>query len=174
MHPLSGPYLIGMAVLALGGLLKLVRPDDTVNAMRAVGLPATRTVARLLGVWESGVAAGAIVAAGPLFPVLAGVSYAGFAAFVLAALRRGTAVQSCGCFGKVETPPSLAHLVVNVGAAGTSFAYAATSNRSLVGEIVTSPGEALPLLALSAVGVYLVYVALTALPETLGQLGAGR
>lgn len=174
MHPLSGPYLIGMIVLALGGLLKIVRPDDTTNAMRTMGFPSHRLLSRGMGVSEIGLAVGAVALPGPLFPILAGITYLAFAAFVVSALRRGIAIQSCGCFGRVDTPPSLSHVVVNIAAAASSFAFAATSNTSLARQVLTNATEAIPLVSLSAVGVYVVYLALTALPETLSKVHPER
>jgi hypothetical protein len=47
----------------------------------------------------------------------AAVLYAGFTVFTLAAIRGRIPVQSCGCFGRVDTPPSLIHVVYNASAA---------------------------------------------------------
>lgn len=170
MHPLSGPYLIAMSVLALGGLLKVVRPADTANAMRAMNLPASEGLARLMGIGEISIAFGAVIVPGPVLPTVAGLAYIAFTMFVAAALLRRIPIQSCGCFGRVDTPPSLAHVVVNLAAATTAFAFAATAHQTIASQLSEHAKEAVPLLALSGVGVYLVYAALTALPETLAEV----
>ena len=51
-------------------------------------------------------------------------AYAGFAVFILVALRRGWALSSCGCFGRPDTPPTPAHAVLNAGAAASAVWWA--------------------------------------------------
>ena len=57
-----------------------------------------------------GVAAIAVGGAALWWAVAA--SYLAFGAFVLAALRKGTMIGSCGCFGREETPPHWTHVVL--------------------------------------------------------------
>ena len=55
--------------------------------------------------------------------------YLAFAGFVVVALRTGAPISSCGCFGKVDTPPSVVHVVLDLAFAGVAVAaaFAATS-----------------------------------------------
>ena len=54
------------------------------------------------------------------FAALVAVSYLAFAGFVIVALRSGAPISSCGCFGKVDTPPSVVHVVLDVAFAGVA------------------------------------------------------
>ncbi len=170
MHPLSGPLFVALVVLTLGGVLKIVRPDDTANAMRAMGLPSHRALVRSMGGAEVALGLSTLVWAMPILAFAVAVAYVAFAGFVLLALRRGLSIQSCGCFGRVDTPPSAAHLAVNLSAAATAVGWAVTADRSFVSQLGDHLAEGIPLLVLSLVGVYLVYVALTAFPETMAEV----
>src|SRR4051812_10747982 len=117
MEALAGPVVVVAALLALAGGLKVVRPAPTAGALRAMRLPAAVPLVRVLGVGEValGVSAG-IPFARPLLVLLA-AAYLAFAAFVMAALGANTPLQSCGCFGEADTPPSAVHVGLNLAAA---------------------------------------------------------
>lgn len=160
---LAGPYLAALAVLMAAGALKLVRPDTTAKALREVGLPASPTGVRAGALLELIVAAGALVGAGRPFAAMVAASYAGFAVFVLAALRKGTPLSTCGCFGTADTPPTAVHLVLNLAAAGVAAAVAVAG-----ADITTLEGSLLlrvAFLASTATTVWLAYVALAVLPK---------
>lgn len=107
---------IAVALLGASGIAKLADPDPTTGAMQAAGLPSSTVVSRLLGLAEIVVAAGALVAGGPWLLAGAGL-YAGFALFALYAVRRELPIQSCGCFGRDDTPPTTTHVAFNAAAA---------------------------------------------------------
>jgi hypothetical protein len=96
----------------VGGALKLVDPSGTVGAMRALGLP--------LGTDRVRVLAGAEVILGMLawsvssrvLTALVALSFAAFFGVTVLALVRKVPIDSCGCLGRLETPPSWRHLVV--------------------------------------------------------------
>ncbi len=107
---------ITLLLLGASGVAKAVDPDPTSGALRAAGLPSSRLISRSLGVAELTAAAlGLGATAMALIP--AAILYAGFTVFTLAAIRGRIPVQSCGCFGRVDTPPSLIHVVYNASAA---------------------------------------------------------
>jgi uncharacterized membrane protein YphA (DoxX/SURF4 family) len=163
VSPLAGPFLAAVALLGAAGALKVVRPDTTAKALRELGLPASPTAVRVGALLELIVAAGALVGGGRLFAALVAASYAGFAAFVLAALRKGTPLSTCGCFGTADTPPTAIHLVLNIAAAGVAAAVAVTG-----ADITTLEGSLLlrvAFLGSTAVTVWLAYVALAVLPK---------
>lgn len=146
--------------------MKAWRPAATVGALRALRLPSKPWFVRVLGLLEVGVGATALAFDSRAAAVMVAVSYAAFAGFVMLALRRGTMVGSCGCFGRADTPPTLTHLVLNVAAAavaagivarpsGASFA-ATVADESLLGIPFT-------LLCLTCAG--LVYLAFTRLAQ---------
>ena len=87
-----GPYAASAGLLLLGGALKLVNPADTANALSAAGWPSGRVLVRLGAAVEVAIAAAALAVGGRVPAALVAVSYAGFAGFVLAALRRGSPI----------------------------------------------------------------------------------
>jgi hypothetical protein len=166
---LAGPFLVTVALLLAGGALKVVRPAFTARAMREMGLRVSPTVVRAGAMAELAVAAGALVGGGRPLAALVAASYAGFAAFVLAALRRGVPLSSCGCFGADDTPPTIVHLVLNVAAALVAGAVAVGgSGAAGLAEVANLDGSVLlrvAFLASTAVSVWLAYVALAILPK---------
>ena len=164
---LTGPVLAAAGLLALAAPGKLLRPSLTTNALRQLGLPGSAVLVRLLGVGELALAAAVWLA--PSRPVLAllALAYAAFAGFVAVALRRGTALSSCGCFGRADTPPTRVHLGVVVTAALVAVAAVVTGSGS-VGEVVADgPAYGVPLLAAIAVTVWLSWAALAVLPRVV-------
>jgi hypothetical protein len=170
MLSLAGPYLAATALLALGGLLKVARPSETANALAALHLPAHAGLVRTLGLAEVAIGTMAFATSFALAAVLTALAYLGFAGFVLLARRSGTPVQSCGCFGKAETPPSVIHIVVNLTAALIAALVAWKPIPSLGRLLADQPGAGIPLLMLTALTVYLLYIMLTVLPQTLNTL----
>jgi hypothetical protein len=166
---LAGPFLVTVALLLAGGALKVVRPAFTARAMRDMGLPVSPTVVRAGALVELAIAAGALVGGGRPLAALVAASYAGFALFVLAALRRGVPLASCGCFGADDTPPTTVHLVLNVAATLVAGAVALTgSGAGGLAEIANLEGSSLlgvAFLASTAASVWLAYVALAVLPK---------
>lgn len=163
MSTLAGPFLAAVALLGAAGALKLVRPSTTAKALRELGLPASPTLVRAGALAELIIAAGALVGGGRPFAILVAVSYAAFAGFVLAALRRGTPLSTCGCFGAPDTPPTAVHLFLNLAAAGVATAVAVTGAQ-------TTTLEGSLLLRVAFIGstlatVWLAYVALAVLPK---------
>ena len=169
MSTLAGPFLVTIVVLAGAGALKVVRPAFTARAIREMGLPVTPAIVRAGALVELAIAAGALVGGGRPLAALVAASYAGFAVFVLAALRRGTPLSSCGCFGADDTPPTGVHLGLNVAAAAVAGAVALTgSGAGGLTEITNLEGSLLlrvAFLASTAASAWLAYVALTVLPK---------
>jgi hypothetical protein len=158
MQALTAPYLAAALLLLAAGLAKAIEPLSLVRALRAAGLTVR---APLLARWVR-VLAGAealLGLAGAVHPtrlpaIGVAVSYAGFTAFVLRALSAGSPLASCGCFGKVDTPPTPGHVVVTAALALSSAGVATGSSARLD----------LPLVLVSAALAYVTYVALAALP----------
>ncbi|MEZ5207465.1 MAG: hypothetical protein R2690_10925 [Acidimicrobiales bacterium] len=80
MPVLTGPLDALAVVLFVAGIAKLARPDATVPALRAVWLPASALVVRLVGVLEVVAAATVLAFGGPVGAAAACVLYAAFAA----------------------------------------------------------------------------------------------
>ena len=167
MEALAGPVVVMSVLLALAGAMKVAQPASTMGALRAMRLPSSPGVVRVLGVVEIVVAAAAgITFERPLLALLAAM-YLAFAAFVAAALGANTPLQSCGCFGRADTPPSTVHLGLNLTAACVALVAAATSTPSLTDTLSDQPWSGIPFAFLVAVSVYLCVTLLTVLPLTM-------
>jgi hypothetical protein len=94
-------------------------------------------------------------------------SYLAFAAFVVAALRRGTMIGTCGCFGREETPPHATHVVLNLVLAGVAAAVAVTAAGAPLDAVVEHPGPGAAVLVLGAVSLLLLHAAYVDLPRAL-------
>lgn len=166
----AGPFAIATTLLVLGGMLKAVRPGDTARALKLVGVPlAVPATVRVGGAIEAGIGAWALMTADRWSAIVVAASYVVFAAFVGLALVRGLAISSCGCFGKADTPPSLAHVVVNAGAVLAAAATALDPGAGLLEILADQPIGGVGFVILVATGVLLALAALTDLPKVLAQ-----
>ena len=167
MNAAAGPFTIAALLLAAGGIAKTLSPGDTTNAIRAIGLPAAPLLVRTGGLLEAALGGVAIATGARVPAILVGLSYLAFAAFVSVALRRGTPIATCGCFGKADTPPSLVHVAVNIGAAVAALVIAIDPGDGLADVVRDQPLSGVPYLLLVVVGTYVAFLALTLLPRTL-------
>jgi hypothetical protein len=103
---------------------------------------------------------------------LVALSYLGFAAFVGLALRRGSPVSSCGCFGRADSPPTVSHAALNLAAAATAGWAALHAHADVVTVLRRQPLAGVPLVLLIGAGAYLAYLVMGALPKTLAAGGA--
>ena len=126
-----------------------------------------RVVVRIGGAVEAVIGVAALFVGGPVLCALVAVSYLAFAIFVAVALRTGAPISSCGCFGKVDTPPSLVHVVLDVAFAGVATAAAITGDVALPDVLGDQPLAGVPFLLLLAIGCSLVFLAFTSLPKTM-------
>lgn len=171
MPVLAGPALVAAALIVLAGAQKLVEPTMAVGALRSLRLPGSPMLVRAGSCGEMVIGLMAIVDGGPLWWGLVALSYGAFALFVLAALRAGTMIGSCGCFGREETPPHFLHVGIDVVLAGIAAAMAARSGPELMTALVDEPGAAVPLVSLSAISIFLLYAAFVYLPRALRPAG---
>lgn len=174
MDILAGPFYAVGLLLALAGGFKAVRPLPTVGALRAVRARASPALVRLLGAGEVVVGLGAAITAWAPLAAMVAVAYAGFAGFVAAALRRGTPLQSCGCFGTDDLPPTRIHLAVNIGCCLVAGAATVTRVDGLPAVVADQPWAGVPFLVLVAVTVWFLYLLLTLLPAVGRPSSAAR
>jgi len=163
--------LVAASLLALAGAQKLLDPTMTVGALRALGLPASNGLVRLGSAAELALGAAALVAGGAALWVLVSASYLAFAVFVVGALRRGTMIGTCGCFGKEETPPHWSHVVLNLGLATGSGLVVWREPGSVLDALAGAPGAAAVVVPLGALALLLLHAAYVDLPRALS---AGR
>lgn len=168
---LTGPVLVAAVLLALAAPGKWRRPDDTVRALQAVRLPASRVAVRALAVGELAVAGAVVLAPSRPVLVLLALCYLGFGAFVVLSLRSRTALATCGCFGRPDTPPTRVHVGVVLAAALAAAGATVTGSASLA-EVLDAPGTGLPLLGTVAVGAWLAWASLSMLPQLLAAARA--
>ena len=84
------------------------------------------------------------------------------------ALRSGSPISSCGCFGKVDTPPSPVHVVIDLLAAGVAATVALAGDMVALPDVLADqPLLGVPFVILAVTGIYLVFLSFTALPKTL-------
>jgi hypothetical protein len=171
---LSGPYLVAAALLAVAGAEKLWHPDGTRRALVAAGWPAPRPAVRLGGALEAALGVSAALVGGPLLAAGVAASYLLLSGFVLFALTRGTPLSSCGCFGQVDTPPTIGHLTVNLVAAAVAAGVAAGPTVRIEATIGRQPLLGVPFVVLAGTAAYLVYLMLTSSARLLAvRRGAG-
>jgi hypothetical protein len=142
----------GLLLLGAGGA-KVVDPARTVGALAALGLPVSPTVVRVGAAGEAVLGAVTLVVGGRVPAVLVGVSFAAFASFVLAALRSGRPIGTCGCFGRADTPPRPSHVAVDVVFAAAGVAGAVVGVAPVLDSSVPETAAAVAL----AVGAYLLF-----------------
>lgn len=167
MPALTGPALAAAALLALAGAQKLLDPSMTSGALRAMHLPSSPTLVRAGAGGELVLGTSAIVGGGVLLWWAAAVSYLLFAAFVTCALRSGSMIGSCGCFGREDTPPHPTHIVLNVLLASVCGAVGVQDAGAPLQDLADHPGSAVLLLALVGLCVYLLHAAFVELPRAL-------
>jgi hypothetical protein len=81
----------------------------------------------------------AVVVGGAALWWAVAASYLAFGAFVVAALRHGTMIGSCGCFGREETPPHWSHVALDAGLAGVAVLTAQRSPGSPLDALADDP-----------------------------------
>ena len=152
-------------LLVVAGAAKLIRPADGFAGL--VGFRTRPVVVRLIGAVEA-VAGIAALIAGGLAAWIVGLLYAAFALVVLRAVLAGA--DSCGCFGRLDAPPSQIHVAGNLTLAAASFIAAGAASPpvpALVQAAGESPATGVALAVVIALLAGLVLVAFTALPEAL-------
>ncbi len=170
---------LGCALLALAGAFKMKDPAPTVGAMRALRLPASLMSVRLMGFAEVAIGLVAALTGSSIAMGFVGIAYVAFALIVLAAMNAKTQIQSCGCFGKTDTPPSWIHFGTNCVFAVVALVSAVIGSESLPELLSKQAMYAVPFLITFAVALYIVVLGLTVLPSTrrpqlVGSVGNQR
>jgi hypothetical protein len=169
MPALTGPALVAALLIAVAGAAKVADPTMTVGALRALGLPSSPQLVRTGAAAELALGLLAVVVGVPALWWLVAVSYLAFAGFVVAALRAGTVVGSCGCFGREDTPPHVIHLVLDLALAGVAAAAAVRDIGAPLDAILDDRGQGVIVAGLSVLAVFLLLAAFVDLPRALVQ-----
>ena len=166
MTVLAGPFAAAAVLLAVGGALKVVRPDDTAVALRMAGLGVRAPAVRAGAAAEVLLGASALATGNALLVAAVAISYAAFTGFVAVALARHLPLASCGCLGGIDTPPTRLHLAINAGAAAVSAAAAVRGLPPFHEVVADQPLAGIPFLTLVALAVWLAAVAMSDLPRS--------
>jgi len=169
MNVVIGPFAIAASLLVVGGVAKAVWPGDTAHALHLAGVPVPASLVRLGGALEAGLGVWAVLSASRLSAALVVVSYVGFAVFVAVAMARGLPLASCGCFGRLDMPPSAVHLVIDAAAVAVAIAVASDPGDGLRRVLEDQPAKGVPYAVLVIAGTVAALAALTALPRALGE-----
>ena len=153
-------------LLVAAGAAKLSRPTQGVADL--LGFRAPAPLVRLVGGSEVAIGVVALLVGGPLAWAV-GLIYVSFAVIVLRAVL--VEARSCGCFGRLDAPPSWVHVGGNLALAAVSFAAAGEARPPaavIMETLVDSPAAGVALALEIIVVAGLALVAFTALPEALG------
>ncbi len=124
MDVLQLPFTSAALLRAFAGVQKLRAPHALGRALRTARLPHHPAAVRVFAVVEIGLAIAAITIHQRVVAIAVAALYAAFAAFVVWALSRGLAIESCGCFGRADAKPSPTHVVLNAFAAAVAVLVA--------------------------------------------------
>jgi hypothetical protein len=164
MSLLVAPFFVAAALMALSGAAKLRRPDSLARTLGAAGLPDRVWLVRALATAEVAVGVACLVVPAPRTALALAGLYAVFAAFLLYVVAAKLPVPSCGCLGERETPPSLVHVGLDVGAAGVAVLVALDPVPPVHEALRDLSYAAPPFLAGCLAAGYLAYLAVAFLP----------
>ena len=166
MSVISAIHASAAVLLVLAGAAKLSRPAP--GWADLLGFRVRAPVVRLVGASEAAIGVAALFLGGAAAWAV-GLLYAAFALVVLRAVLAGA--DSCGCFGRLDAPPSLVHVVGNLVLAAVSWGAAGAPSPpipAVVQSMGDSPVVGAALAAVVALLAGLLLVSFTALPEALG------
>ena len=173
MTALAGPFYVFALLLIAAGVLKMIDPRATAGALNAAGLPSRFVLVRVLGGLEIVIGAGAFASGSASFAAALAAAYLTFAVFIVVARMRNLPVASCGCFGKDDTPPSLAHVVLTGVASAVGGVLTFDPIGPVVDVVESQPWAGVPFLGATLVATYLTYVILTDLARTMSIVSDG-
>ncbi len=172
MSVVSAIHASAALLLVVAGAAKLSRRAQGVEDL--LGFRAPTPLVRLVGASEAAVGIAALFLGGPTAWAV-GLLYASFAVVVLRAVLAGAG--SCGCFGRLDAPPSWVHVLGNLALAAVSLAAAGAPSPpvpAIVQTISDRPTVGAALAMEVALMAGLGLAAFTALPEALGARTSRR
>jgi hypothetical protein len=125
----AAPALATSVLLIATGSAKALHPNTA-----AVGLPLIRTqrrattTNRVVGVIEVVVGLAGVVIGSRLIDAVTAALFVGFGVVSLVGVR--SQAPTCGCVGKTDTPPTMAHVAMSAIFAGVAAVAAAVGDRS--------------------------------------------
>lgn len=119
------PFFVAALLLVVAGIAKMREPAPLSRVLRALHLPESDRVVRLLAISEIGVGISALVYPSTASAVLVAALYTLFSAVLLIVRLGRIDVPSCGCLGDREAPVSLLHVGLNAIAVAAALVIAA-------------------------------------------------
>jgi hypothetical protein len=164
---IAAPFYVAAGLLAVEGVVKLIRPMPARRALVDAGLPQGRLAVAALGLAQVAVGGAALISPGSATAWALAAMYAAFALFLVRLMRRA-GTRSCGCLGSIEAPPSAIHIALNVIAVVAASAAVLQPPPSLWDAVRASPFSGVPFaFGLLSAG-YLCFVAVAYLPAAWG------
>jgi hypothetical protein len=178
---LAPPFFAAATLLIVSGTAKLRAPGPVRSALGAVHLPSGPSIVRGIGLFEIGIGMWCLLGPSPASALLLALLYAAFAGFIAVLMRSTNRVTSCGCVGGSDSPPSLAHIVVNAAAAATAAVVATAPPAGVLTTAARLPLGGVPFLLGTGLIAYLAHLTVIYLPDMFwsyrgsasGRLGGG-
>jgi hypothetical protein len=167
-------FAVVAGLLIVSGFGKLSNPAPTAGALDAAGIDTEGRVVTWLGVAEIVAGLAGLVLGDGLGAIPVAAMYAGFTGFVVLALVRRWPIQSCGCFARIDTPPSWIHVVFDAAATAGAVWQAATRAPSTIETAAGMGWWGVLFVAAVVVGIGIAYQLVFALPIRLGRRSPQR
>ncbi len=166
----AAPFFVASTILALGGVAKVREPEHLSQVLRVTELPSRLAFVRIVGCFELAAGVAALIRPDVWTGTAVSALYALFALFLVWVIARKVPVSSCGCLGARETPPSLIHVVLNLGAVAAAVTVASGIRPAgLVSFLAHLSYLGVPfVIGASAIG-YLAYLSVALLPTALSS-----
>jgi hypothetical protein len=168
---LAPPFFATAGLLVVSGMTKLRFPLPTQRALEAVHLPSRTSVARAIGLIEVGIGIWCLFDPSRTSALSLAFLYTSFAGFLVLLMRAGAPVSSCGCLGREDSRPSLAHLVLDVAAAATAVLVASIPPPGIIASAARLPLGGVPFLLGTGLIAYLAYLVVAYLPGMFWSYG---
>ena len=101
---------------------------------------------------------------GPVPAAVGAGFYLAFGVFVMVALIKDLPISNCGCLGSTETPPTVIHVLMNLGAAAVLVLAVIIPVAPLGGLVGQEVKTVVPYILFLGGSVYMLYALLTVLP----------
>ena len=175
MDAATALYASAAVLLVIAGVVKVVRPANTVALLEDLGAPSLgpvdgRRLTFALGGFEIALGLAALITEVTELAIVVGGVYVVFATTVVRAMRLGAG--SCGCFGRIDAPPSWWHIVGNLALAAGSIV--AAGGRSPLEVMEDQPAGGLGFVVVVGVLAGLELIVFTAIPEAMDRRRPAR
>jgi Methylamine utilisation protein MauE len=168
---LAPPFFAAATLLIVSGTAKLRTPDPARAALGAVHLPSALSIVWGVGLAEIGIGMWCLFAPTQASALSLALLYTAFAGIIAVLMRSANRVTSCGCVGGRDSPPSLAHIVVNAAAAATAAVVATAPPAGVLATAARLPLGGVPFLLGTGLIAYLAHLTVTYLPAVFWSYG---